>query len=836
MMTETKARALDLTDPRLAPLRRDDLPSFLVDAATAAVLAVTAACGRFGIGVDHRLPPQITETVRALAGGRTHAHGAALVRLRLPRSLTPRVFRGLVLDLEGGPVVLLADPSALLDDPAFSVEAGAPAPSAAPRGGLEALDPAVRFTFETDADDRILALSPSLAMALGARADAWNGSSFPALEDAGRIVSGRALADALATGTSFSGVRVTVPGTPILDLELGGVPLFDAARRRVATRGFGVLRRWTVRPEPAPTTCEIAPDDDVRMSQAAGTAPMDRDLEQTLARAAGRSAARAMGRSLSNVLPFNGLTPRESNYFDEIGRTLEAAMRSDAPRDEPGPTTEPPSPPPSPSGLDVLDALPVATLLADGAHLAHANRTFLQWTGWPDVAAVRDAGGLDGVLHTDPDGESRLLAADGHEWPVDTSESAADFYAPGARLHLLQRRADEDILPLPPELSDPRRDALDLVPWPVLLIDAAHRILFANRAAEVRLGFAASELEHEPITIVIAPEARGEAIGWLDRAAAGENDNRPLVLALRPRDGEAFRALAALAAVGEGTGQTCVVLGPEPPPEADTGVRATASAPPEPRGVSWSGADNDGGAAPEAVAPVLSPAPEPTPATAGEDVPPALHLVARRLAESLGPSFSTLADYAPDDAPDLPGPVRDALERVQGSLDDLAALAAPLAETDGSATDVATVVRAALAHALPLARRRHVAVRTDISAVPQIVTRPARLARLVRLLIEEALDGAPPDTAIAVSLLCDAEADAAPVMLQVSDAGQPVDEIGLEAACDPTAPSVGSDRFSRAGRPLRYARLAAEAADLGAALTLRRGQARGMTSLLSLPR
>ncbi|MFG1419799.1 PAS domain-containing protein [Xanthobacter sp. V0B-10] len=798
MMTETKARALDLTEPRLAPLRRDELPSFLVDVSTSAVLAVTSACARLGIAVGHRLPPRVAEEARMLAASRGRA--PALVRLRLPRSLTPLLFRGLVLNIADAPAVLFADPAALAEEPLAPPppEPSVPEP---PASAAEPPPSGARFNFETDADDRLRALSPVLAAALGAQASAWIGASFPELEEAGHVASARAITQALARGTSFTGVPVIVPGAPGLELELGGVPLLDAGRHRVATRGFGIMRRW-------------APGADAQAEPA--PAP------------GGTVAAFP-----SNVVPFNGLTPRESRYFDEIARTLEAAMRTDGPR-APEPSLSAPLPP-APAAprtgendaLRALDALPLATLLEDDARLVHANRTFFQWTGWPDLDAVRAAGGVPGVLQSNPDGFSDLLTAAGTRLPMDASEAPADFYGPDARLRILQARAAVQApAATAPAPEDPRRAALDLVPWPVLILDGTHQILFANAAACARLDFSAEELEDQPVTTIIAPEARGEAVGWLDAAARGEGA-QPRALHLRPFDGTPFHALAGLAPVGEGSDQYCLVIGPEPSvtepveaPAADLMTsEAVAIAPPALE------------AATEAAMPEEMPAAAPEPAT-----PPAtLHLVARRLVESLGPSFAAVSGYAPDEADALPGPVRDALNRVRRCLDDLGALAEPLAEPEREPAEIAPLVRAALDYALPMARRRQVTVRTDIEDVPAVLTQPARLARLMRLMVEDALDGAPSGTAITVSLAC-GEAEDTPVVLLVGDAGAPVDEADDAAARDPLALSRGVDRFSRAGRPLRRARLAAEAEAIGAGFEVRRGLARGMTSQLSLPR
>lgn len=844
MMTETKARVLDLTEPRLAPLRREDLPSFVVDVSTFAVLGVTAACARLGVAVGHHLPPKIEEAARATAEGR--GRPAALVKLRLPRSLTPLLFRAILLDVADAPAVLFADPAAVADDAALAVETRPATPAPSTPMGLEPREGTTRFTFETDRENRLSGLSASLATALGPQAEAWIGASFPELERDGLIVSGHAIAEALERGASFSGVHVTVPGSIVLDLELGGVPLLDVSRHRVATRGFGVLRRWTTTAETPPAAFDLAPDADVRMPLATRIPP-------------------AGERPWSNVVPFNGLTPRESNYFDEIGRTLEAAMRGEPARGLPPAVAPQPEAATARQAYEILDTLPLATLLEDNDELVHANRTFFQWTGWPDLAAVRDAGGLASVLRKGADAsESQLLTASGEQLAVAASEADASFFGPDAHLHLLQLQEAEQTPPEPDEdTTESRRAALDLVPWPVLLLNTEHLILFANHAAEARLGYAVSELVGQPITLIITPEARGEAIGWLDRAAQSADRRRPRVLHLHPLDGEDFRALGGLAPVGDENDQICLVLGPEPR-EDPAEINAAAAAHLAAQLPSHLAAPAQAAGALPAEKPVAEPAPPesgyaedadtaapvapPPSAAAAAPLPPvapqlepSLHLVARRLVESLNPSFSTLRDYAPTgDAPagnaPLPDGIRDALERVRSCLDDLGALAAPAAEPAPETTEVTPIVTAAVTLALPAARRRRITVRTDIDDVPPVLTQPARLARLVRLMIEDALDGTPVGSAMVVSLLCDDGDDDAPVVLQVADAGPSMDEVADAAARMPLAPSTGEDRFSRAGRPLRRARLASEAQALGATFELRRGLEIGMTTLLSLPR
>ncbi len=815
-MTETKARIFDLSEPRLAPLRQDRVPAFLVDAQTAVVLSATAASADLGVVADAPLPPSIAEIAQQLAW----QSGPTLVRLRPPGDGAHQVFRCLPLDLEGHRALLFSDPAVPEDAAPIA------APAAAPTPAVE------RFTFEMDAEDRFRSLSPVLAGALGATAGRWIGARVPELEAAGLLGCdpgggpGGGLTDVLAQGVSFSGIRLAVRQPQPLDLELGGVPLLDPRRRKLGTRGFGLLRRGAV-----PLTVE-AP------------AMPSQPAPESMAPPGPESAAPVA----TNVVPFgSALSARDSKTFEEIGRALTGFIggeEADAPGQAPDDDTTAPPPAALPTALPtaVLDALPLATVLADADQPVHANRTFFDWTGWPDLAAVEAAGGLDHAIQIRPQGNSSLMTATGERLPVTARTMTAPFLSPDARLHVLRRLDPANELDPPARApEDSRRAALDLVPWPLLLIDAGSRILFANRATVARFGFPAEDITGHSFILLVAPAQRAGAYGWLEGATAGAANGdgaiAPLQLTLRARNGEELEALAGLARISEVPAEFCLVFGPTAPRASAPAADAADSSATVPQRTA---AVTDDAAA--QTAPTVAPCPDPPAEPAHQQAAPlppeaALQLVARRLAESLAPAFATLRDPArqPDDSL-LPPDLRAAIETVQQSLDDLSALAAPLGEPPLEPTAPAALVHAALAELRPVARRRHVTVRTDIDDVPQITSAPPRLARLVRLMLEEALSAAPADSTIIISLTCEDPEGASPVYLQINDAGDAVDEVDDAAARRPLTLSPGTDRFSRAGRPLRLARLVAEADALGARFEIVRGRPRGMCARLTLPR
>src|SRR5581483_7532552 len=131
-----------------------------------------------------------------------------------------------------------------------------------------------------------------------------------------------------------------------------------------------------------------------------------------------------------NVVPFRppvqaesapALTPVERNAFSELANRLTARLRSskdkpdEAEQIAPQTATEPlaeavPDPTAAPQAgrvpaaaisadqLPILDRLPIGVLVYRLDKLIYANRAFLDWTGYPDLRALEDAGGLDALF------------------------------------------------------------------------------------------------------------------------------------------------------------------------------------------------------------------------------------------------------------------------------------------------------------------------------------------------------------------------------------------------------------------------------------------------------
>lgn len=786
-MTETKPRPLYLSGMRLEALTAPSPAAFLADADGARVLDANDAAVRLGFAPGRVAPISLARLLQA------HARAASilpLVRLRAPAGYHALTFR--LVRADGGVLATALD--------AATPPPPAPGPELPP---VSADPPPLRFTFQSDAEGRILAVSDALAEALGPMAGRLVGATLSELEAQDLARDTATAATALERGASFAGARVTIAGSPPLELEIGAAPVLGAGLRRGEMRGFGLARRRPRLhlPPPSPPAPEPAK---------------------------------------AKVVPLRGagaLSPAEHSAFREIARTLAAAVEDWPKGDERAPalvgdapflSTEAPehaqeTAPPDPLAAadTLLDRLPVGLLVEQDGIAIHANRTFLKWSGRADLPAFQAAGGLAAAIERGSDGVLRLVTAANERLPVEVRLMAAPYGGRNALVYVARRI--EDGAPAAEAraeaLSRARREALDLVPWPVLLLEEDGLVLFANRAALEMLERTEREIAGTPFLPLVASDDRDAAAEALRAALATERAipgaTSPVDLTMHAGENELAPVRAAVARGGHEDRLVCVVLAPRP------------AAPPS--DAEASGEDDTGPAAPP---PILVSAPP-------ELGPARIAALARLMRERLSPALETLlpAEGAARAAPavGLDARTRDALTTLRGELDDLCGLAEPEAPAP-LMCDLAELAREVIAFLEPAARRRGVRLRADLPAAAPVAADAPRLARLLRLLMEDALAASPDDTAIAAAILPVPD-DAGALVIEIADGGAPVDEVAAARALDPLAP-IGDDA-GRPGRdtgPLRFVRLAHEAEALGGALSLRRGLATGRVACLRLPR
>ena len=313
---------------------------------------------------------------------------------------------------------------------------------------------APRFLWKTDAAGRFIDVTHVLSDVVGARYADLLGRGVE--ETSKELGLGPAFAAALATRKSWSGVVVDWPvEDPAcrVPTTLGALPIHDAGRDFSGFQGFGVLRLSQAAPSAMPDAeAEIKPPETVEMEAEPQTPSPPREPEFSSANVVPLRPAPAPE-------PASALTPVEQNAFDEIGRALvESAEPGDA-RDLLGQVTraievaraieDPPAADavdaPASRAMAMVDLLPVGVLVARGTKALYANRTLLDYLGYPDLDALSADGGLARVFlgrlpaRTPSTSPVEVQAQDGETLDVDAHVQGIDWTDGPATLISLRR-------------------------------------------------------------------------------------------------------------------------------------------------------------------------------------------------------------------------------------------------------------------------------------------------------------------------------------------------------------------------------------------------------------
>jgi signal transduction histidine kinase len=176
----------------------------------------------------------------------------------------------------------------------------------------------------------------------------------------------------------------------------------------------------------------------------------------------------------------------------------------------------------------LLDRMPAGILVYRYEELLFANRTALAWTGYPDLAALRAAGGLEALF---PDagvgalapsaGDGRRLALatrGGERMPVEARLFAIHCDGQSAFATLLfKSAADERIRSIEGAIGQAKALAgelealLDRVEDAVLVVDRAGAVLSVHGGGKAFLGRGGRTLVGASFEILFAPDARAGA-------------------------------------------------------------------------------------------------------------------------------------------------------------------------------------------------------------------------------------------------------------------------------------------------------------------------------------
>jgi signal transduction histidine kinase len=331
----------------------------------------------------------------------------------------------------GGEIVRLPEPAATLPSPGeppdelepARAKARPPSPEPPIAEALEETPLAVRrqplrFMWQMDADGHFSLGSDEFSRLIGPRTAAALGRPWSEINAAFGLDPEDRVAAAIASRDTWSNIAVAWPvddSGARLEVELSGLPVFDRAHHYIGYRGFGVCRDI----DSLERLATLRRQDRL----VASTIPVSRDDAEDKPVPPRRPREAEIDEPPPNVVPFRPLgetkppvlTSIENHAFNEIARQISARLNSDTIDEPPAADTAPvaestkpaeiPYVPPRPPSFEVerplLDRLPIGVLIYRLDRLIYANRAFLDRTGYSDLSALVDAGGLD-ALYVEP--------------------------------------------------------------------------------------------------------------------------------------------------------------------------------------------------------------------------------------------------------------------------------------------------------------------------------------------------------------------------------------------------------------------------------------------------
>jgi signal transduction histidine kinase len=422
-------------------------------------------------------------------------------------------------------------------------------PTASPAEPIVERRHPLRFVWQMDADGRFIVGSDEFVELVGPKTMAAFGRKWCDIAAELKLDPDNQITRAVASHETWSGIVISWPvdeADDRLPVELSGLPVFDRDRSFRGYRGFGVCRD-IARINALARVRRERPIGFMPAAEAPVAAtPSQQNSTAAAAIASAETAPRPerpapIAPAAANVVPFRQapaaepkaptLSPVERKAFRELAQELNARLRGapEASATEPsveGALAEAPKPPDqaaepvaaqspseaSPRADDaerpaaaaeataaaaaqaqpatvidaaLLDRLPIGVLVYRHDALLHANRHFLEWTGYDDLVALAAAGGLNALF----------VAPDAGSLAENTGAQA---------LSIMTRRGDT--LPVDGRLIS--------VPWDGA---AALALILSNglnaerrRAAELALAAAETELRNAKRETQNAAAAKAE--------------------------------------------------------------------------------------------------------------------------------------------------------------------------------------------------------------------------------------------------------------------------------------------------------------------------------------
>jgi PAS domain S-box-containing protein len=225
-----------------------------------------------------------------------------------------------------------------------------------------------------------------------------------------------------------------------------------------------------------------------------------------------------------------GLSKPERDAFDKIAEALadafgprigaESTDRSVIAR--PRVIETPPSAGPS-IDIALLDKLPVALAILRDGDIIHANRAFLDLSGYPDVATIEADGGFaqvfEGAALNRDAAIPTVRRRDGVEIPVSARLHSLPMAGGIASLLVVQETAattSRDRLATAEQRVEDMEAILDTATDGVLVLDQKSLVIGANKSAEALFGNERSQMIGMAFVDLLAPESHRSALDYLD--------------------------------------------------------------------------------------------------------------------------------------------------------------------------------------------------------------------------------------------------------------------------------------------------------------------------------
>ena len=302
---------------------------------------------------------------------------------------------------------------------------------------------ATRFVWSVDANQRFTSVSEPLAQAVGDDAAEIEGETWSDVSDRLQLDESGAIADLLARGDTWSGRTVLWPvdGEALrVPVDLAGLPAFDRDRNFVGFNGFGIVR-----------TADAVPDTHERPVRSGSAGDVNAGEE------ADDSSGSAQVFGFADAASRRTLSDDDRATFERIGETLDSKTR-EAENASEVETIDPLAfETPEPAELidelveddaetgridedersgprirvaevrdvdtSILTRLPIPVLAYRADTLLFANTEFFRLTGYDDLHALADVGGVEALFDGEHDEEdlqgAEVMHRDGHRLAVE---------------------------------------------------------------------------------------------------------------------------------------------------------------------------------------------------------------------------------------------------------------------------------------------------------------------------------------------------------------------------------------------------------------------------------